>query len=98
MVRVVWGAMAAIVLVACGGDAPLPPRTPTPLDRSTTGSITGTIRVDGEVPAMAPIRFAGFAECAAQHAGPVPMGDLVVHDGKVEGAFVYIKDGLGGRV
>ena len=98
MRRVVWGAMVATLLAACGGDAPLPPRTPTPLDHSTTGTITGTVRVDGEPPAMAPIRFAGFAECAAAHAGPVPAGDLVVRDGKVEGAFVYVKDGLGSRV
>ena len=88
-----------LLLTACGGEAPPPPpRTPTPLDHATTGTIIGTVRVEGTVPPMAEIRFGGFAECAAQHAGPTFVGDLVVNDGKVANAFVYVKDGLGDRV
>ena len=41
--------------------------------------------------------MSGFPECAAQHQGPVLAGDVLVKDGQVENAFVYIKDGLGDR-
>src|SRR5262245_55365384 len=83
---------------ACGGDAPPPARTPTPLDRTTTGTIAGEVRLDGPVPPMADVRFGGFAECASQHPGPEPAGDLLVRDGTLQNAFVYVKDGLGDRV
>ena len=92
-------AIVCLVLVtSCGRDAPPPPRTPTPLDRTTTGTITGEVRVDGAVPATADVRFGSFAECASQHGGPVAVGDVVVRDGKLANAFVWVKDGLGDRV
>ena len=94
-----WFAILLVVLAGCGGgggsecDAP---RTPTPLDRASTGTITGTVTLGGAPPPTAPLRMT--AECAAQHRGPVPAGDVLVHDGRVENAYVYIKDGLGERV
>jgi len=95
-----WVAPVCLALVAaCGAEAPpSAARTPTPFDRATAGTITGEVRVEGAVPAMAEIRFGAFGECASQHPGPVPLGDLVVHDGKVANAFAYVKDGLGDRV
>lgn len=91
--------LALLVLVGCGGgdggECDRPP-TPTPLDRSTTGTITGTVTLSGAVPSMAPVRMSG--ECATLHKEPVVAGDALVHDGKVENAFVYVKDGLGDRV
>jgi hypothetical protein len=88
------------VLVGCGGgsgggecDAP---RTPTPLDRSSTGTITGTVTFSGAPPPPAPVRMNG--ECAALHKEPVLTADALVHDGRLENAFVYLKDGLGDRV
>jgi plastocyanin len=96
-------ALASLLLglSACGGgDAPppAPPRQPTPLDLATTGTITGQVRFEGTPPPMKEIRFGSFAECAAQHPGPVDSGDALVHDGLVQNAFVYIADGLGNRV
>jgi hypothetical protein len=95
-------AAVVVLLALCsgcgGGDTPAPTRQATPLDTSTTGTITAEVRVDGAVPAMSEIRMSGFAECTSQHQGPVPTGDMLVHDGKVQNAFVYIKDGLGDRV
>jgi plastocyanin len=63
-----------------------------------TGTVTGDVRVAGAVPAMTQVRFSGFPECGAQHREPVPAGDLRVQDGKLAGAFVWLKDGLGDRV
>jgi plastocyanin len=93
-------ALVALALaVACGGDGGKPrARTPTPLDHATTGSIAGQVFIDGPTPAMGTINFGSFGECASQHDGPVPTGDLLVHDGKVHNAFVYVQDGLGDRV
>lgn len=90
-----------VVLAACGGGSEppaAPARQPTPLDRSTTGTISGTVRLTGTPPPMKEIRFGGFAECAAQHTGSVFAGDMLVRDGFVQNAFVYIQSGLGDRV
>ncbi len=88
-----------VVLAGCGGggggecDAP---RTPTPLDRSSAGAITGRVTFTGTPPLMAPLKMSG--ECAAQHQGLILAGDALVRDGRVENAFVYVKDGLGDRI
>ena len=92
--------LVCVLATACGGGEPppLPLRQPTPLDAATTGTIHGQVRLDGTPPPMQDVRFGSFAECAAQHRGPVPVGDVLVHDGLVENAFVYIQSGLGERV
>jgi len=70
----------------------------TPIDPATTGAIQVDVRFDGTVPPMQELRMSSFAECAAQHPTPVLAGDMLVQDGKVENAFVYIESGLGERV
>lgn len=47
---------------------------------------------------MKEIRFGSFAECAVQHPEPAYGGDVLVRDGRVQNAFVYIQSGLGERV
>jgi len=92
--------IALVLVAACGGggDPCDAPRTPTPLDRSSAGSIAGTVTFEGSVPAMTALRLTGDPGCAAAHAGPVLAGDALVHDGRVENAFVYLEKGLGDRV
>jgi len=91
--------LALLVLVACGrSDGGGERKAVTPLDRSTTGTVAGTVTFQGPPPAMAVLPLGGEPVCAAQHAGPVLTGDALVRDGRVENAFVYIKDGLGDRV
>jgi len=88
-----------VLLAACGGgESPPPVRTPTPLDPTTTGTIAGEVRFEGTVPPMGTLQLGSFAECATQHPAPVPAGDALVANGKVENAFVWLKDGLGDRV
>ena len=92
-------AFVLLVLAACGGgDRSVASRAVTPLDPAATGTITGTVGFDGPVPAMAMLPLGGEPICSAQHQGPVLAGDALVHDGRVENAFVYIKEGLGTRV
>jgi hypothetical protein len=100
--RAVRMLLAGTLLLAagCGGGddgacAHRPP--PTPLDRSQTGTITGSVRFVGEPPPQTELRLGGDAACAAQHTGPVLAGDVLVRDGRLQNAFVYLKDGLGDR-
>jgi len=91
------------IVVSCGGggqrDASGPPaRTPTPLDPATTGVIEGEVRFEGTPPERREVRFGSFAECLAQHEGPVFADDVLVANGRVQNAFVYVADGLGERV
>src|SRR5262245_42592192 len=93
-------AVALATALACGGgnERAVEERAATPLDRSTTGTISGTVVFQGTPPAMGTLPVGAEPVCAAQHQGPVPAGDILVHDGKVENVFVYVKDGLAGRV
>ena len=88
--------MSIFILAACQRQAEQ--RPPTPLDLGTVGSIAGEIRVEGAVPESTVLNVASAAECKAQHAGQVTAGDVLVRDGKVANALVYIKEGLGDRV
>jgi hypothetical protein len=97
-VRGLLGILVVGVLAGCGGsrrpcDAP---RTPTPIDSATTATITGRVTFEGTPPPMKPLTMS--AECAAQHRDRVLTGDVLVRDGRVENAFVWVKDGLGARV
>jgi plastocyanin len=100
MRRLVLAFLLSTLVAACGGDSagPPPAREPTPLDHATTGTITGEVRFEGTPPASQPIGFGGFAECAAQHPAGATAGDVLVRDGAVQNAFVWVKDGLGDRV
>jgi hypothetical protein len=91
--------LALCLLAACGRDesACTTPRTVTPLDPATTGTITGTVTFAGTPPTMKPVAIGGDPICAARHQGPALADDALVHDGRVENAFVYVKDGLGAR-
>ncbi|HVN84621.1 MAG TPA: carboxypeptidase regulatory-like domain-containing protein [Candidatus Binatia bacterium] len=75
-----------------------PRRAATPLDPSTVGSIGGRATFSGSVPEPRRIELRGFAECQAQHAGPLMLDDVLVKDGMLQNVLVYIKSGLGDRV
>jgi hypothetical protein len=89
-----------ILNFACGGgDSAKPARQPTPLDLSTTGTVSGVVRFEGGAPEQSVMQLSGWSECAAQHPEGNPRaGDILVNDGKLQNAMVYVKDGLGERV
>jgi plastocyanin len=84
------------LLVACGGGSCPERPAPTPLDRSTTGSIIGAVTFHGDPPPSTPVPM--DQTCTKLHSGPVTAGDVLVKDHRVQNAFVYIRDGLGDRV
>jgi plastocyanin len=91
-----------ILIPACGGggqESAKSAQQATPLDMSTVGTISGVVRFEGIPPEQSIAQLSGWSECASQHPqGNPPAGDVLVKDGKVENALVYIKDGLGNRV
>jgi plastocyanin len=91
--------LAGVAIAGCGGgDADRPAARPvTPIDPATTGAIQVDVGFEGTVPPMRQLTMSTFPECVAQHQGPALAGDMLVTNGKVENAFVYIKDGLGDR-
>ena len=86
----------AALLTACSKEEAQPPaRGPaTPLDPAAAGTVSGRVTLSGTPPAETMLQMSGDATCAAAHSGKVPAGDVRVRDGKVEGAFVYVKSGL----
>jgi plastocyanin len=84
-------------LSACSGGGAEPPKAGAPegkkVDLATAGSLTGSVKFTGPVPAPADIRLS--KDCVA-NAGPNPQSDavLVSGDGGLKNAFVYVKDGL----
>jgi plastocyanin len=96
------GFVLGVLLTACGGggqEPAAPARQATPLDLSTVGTITGSVRFDGPAPEQSVAQLSGWSECAAQHPqGNPPAGDVLIKDGKLQNVMVYIKDGLGSRV
>lgn len=91
-----------VFMSACGGsgqESAKPTQQVTPLDMLTVGMVSGVVRFEGAPPEQSVAQLSGWAECASQHPqGNPPAGDVLVSNGKVQNALVYIKDGLGNRV
>lgn len=93
--------LALAATVACErGPSPAPDvaRTPTPLDRATTGTIEGQVRFDGVPPAPRAIAVSSDPTCAAQHPGGLMVSDVRASAGRLADVFVYIAQGLEDRV
>ncbi len=103
---VVIAAALAFTLVSCGKKettetAPAGSAAPaaTPIDMSTVGAVSGTVKLDGTPPKPKKINMAAEPSCAAQHtATPATDEEVVVGDGGALGnVIVYVKEGLGNR-
>jgi len=57
------------------------------------GRITGVVSVEGEVPAPRLISMDADPDCTSQYKGDVRLDDLLVRDGKLTNAFVYVEGG-----
>ncbi len=65
----------------------------TPIDQSTVGSVSGVVKYAGPAPKPAKIDMSQDPACK----GTNNVETLVVDNGNLENAFVYVKDGLGNR-
>lgn len=100
-----------VTLLSCGGKkkdeessdevdkgTPAPAGTSATIDIANGATITGTVKLDGKAPDNKPIKMEADPVCKAAHAGGVKEDRWVVGSGgEVTNAFVYIKDGLGGK-
>jgi len=90
---------AALVSMMACGSPPEAPRARTggteAVDRATAGSISGTVRFSGMVPAPDLLRMSADPACVAA-AGPSAASDAVLVDdsGGLQNAFVWVKAGL----
>ncbi len=94
---------AALLLAACGskketastgGSGSASTSKPAAEAPAPTGSavVQGVVRYEGAAPAAEPWPGAGNADCKGLHPDTIQL--VKVQDGKLEDAFVYIKDGL----
>jgi plastocyanin len=93
-------AAAAFLLASCSqsGSGPPTPKGPvTPVDLSTAGSIQVEVTYGGPPPTPAFINMSSTAGCSTLHPDPVPDPTLLVHEGRLANAVVYIKSGFGNR-
>jgi plastocyanin len=73
------------------GAAPAPGKT---IDHATTSTVSGVVTFTGNAPEATMLRASSDAACAKLHPGEFDAGDVLLHDGKVENAFVFVKTGL----
>jgi hypothetical protein len=102
---------AFLVLVGCGGGGgktepaseggPNHETTPSmesaAVDPATAATVNGTILFEGTAPAEDKINMSADPQCAGMHSDAVYTEKAVVKDGKLQWAFIYVKDGLGNR-
>lgn len=91
---VVLGVMT--VLVSCSNSSSQSQRKviPTPVDPATAGRIDVEVRYEGSVPPPRVIDMRSAGQCAAAHTEPVYDQSLLVAEGRLANAVVWIKDGL----
>jgi plastocyanin len=89
----------AVSLAACSDSPPArePAAATTAVDPATVGTIEVQVRYTGPAPKAQPLNMRSAPQCAAAHAEPVLDPSVVVQDGHLVNAFVWIKQGLEGK-
>lgn len=90
--------LVAISIACGGGSAPAPPAPAGPaVDPATAGTITATVKFDGNVPPPRMQRLDGDPKCVQEHGASERADEsLVVGPNQaLQNVFVYVKDGLG---
>ena len=89
----------AVALAACSDATPTgePAAGTTTVDPATAGTIDVQVRYAGPAPTAQPLNMRSAPQCAAAHTEPVLDPSLVVQDGRLVNAFVWIKKGFEGK-
>jgi hypothetical protein len=96
-------AIILLVTATCGekresaGETPVGEAlsTRTPFDPARgTATISGIVSFEGTVPPPATIKMGADPVCATLHKEPVTAQTILSRDGKLQNAFVYVKQGL----
>lgn len=94
-----------LALAGCGGpkakdEKPAPSADQTPLtvvDPATAATVSGTILLEGTPPAEEAINMSADPVCKNAQSGPAMTERAVVRDGRVQWAFVHVREGLEGK-
>lgn len=86
--------LVVLLVCGCGEQAPRG-AAPQRVDAATAGSVRGVVRFAGQPPPPRTLKMAS-GECAALHKDVLSVQDVVVKDGRLAGAFVWVKKGLEG--
>jgi len=89
--------LGLIVILASCSDSSAPPKQAvvgTPVDPATAGTIRVDVTYSGAVPTPQVFDMRIAPQCAAAHQEPVYDDSLVVQDGHLASAVVWIKQGL----
>lgn len=91
-------AVLAVFIAGCGKKGSKPANTVeviTPaIDLATAGTLRGEVLFQGEPPKARKLKISGNPECASLAHGDLYSEEVVVTDGKLVNAVVYIKEGL----
>jgi len=101
--RPVWIAFSIFWVLAISGcskkAAEQPPQPPPPtavVDAATAGTITGTVRLDGQPPKFHPIDMSAEPSCVKENPkGVIPPIVVTGEHGALANVAVYVKSGLG---
>jgi len=94
--------LALALLAGCGNkESSEPAATPaasapaaaTPIDPATAGSVSGTVKLDGEAPKAAKIDMSQDPACKGTNTAE----NVVAAGSHLSNVFVYVKEGLGNR-
>jgi hypothetical protein len=96
-VAALWTLALGAAACSDSSSGPPPDRAVTPVDTATAGTIRVRVTYTGKVPEPRQINMGGTPACAALHPEPVYDRSLVVEGGRLAGAVVSIKSGLGDR-
>lgn len=89
--------LAVFCILASCSDSSAPPQqtvVATPVDPATAGTIHVDVSYTGAVPTPAVFDMRIAPQCASQHQEPVTDNSLLVQDGHLANAVVWIKEGL----
>src|SRR5580692_6520174 len=97
-------ALIALAITGCGSKesaptAEQPAATTAPagktVDATTTGSVTGTVTLDGKAAPEKPINMSAEPYCQKANSGPVVPPTVVTDDkGDLGNVVIFVKDGL----
>ena len=93
-------AALSLAIVGCSkkesSEAPAEPEPTAIVDLATSGSVTGTVKLEGPLPTFHAIDMSAEALCQQSHPTPV-IPPIVVRgaNGALANAVVYVKSGLG---
>ncbi len=69
----------------------------TTVDSATAAQVSGTVSFSGEAPRFPPVNMSAEPDCMELHGGRVPSDRVLLADGKLQDALVWVSKGLEGK-